>query len=224
MRFSEQVDRLLPALAAIQNRVEVKKNAVNPHHKNKYANIEAIIDACSPELEKQGLMFMQTLDDEGIEPGQVLIITRIIHIETNQWVESRLKITAKAATPQDLGGAVTYARRYSLVTILGLTPEDDDANAAQGLNQRQSQSQQRQQQQSSKPKEPTSEELAKNNAKVVGNKIIEFQKQHGLSNEEVLFVGGINSIKELVLSGQYQSLLDAFGNLKKKYGSDGVPA
>jgi hypothetical protein len=78
-------------------------------------------------------MFLQTLDDENVLPGQVLVVTRIIHVESNQWVESRFKMDARAAAPQDLCSAVTYARRYSLVTALGLTPEDDDGNKAQGL-------------------------------------------------------------------------------------------
>lgn len=132
MRFSDQTDKLIPALASIQNRVEVKKNKTNPHHKNKYADLEAIVDAISPELDGQGLMFIQTLDDENLAPGQVLIITRIVHVASGQWLESRFRMDARAATPQDLGSAVTYARRYSLVTILGLTPEDDDGNKASG--------------------------------------------------------------------------------------------
>jgi len=131
MRLSEQTEKLLPALLAIQKEVEVKKTEENPFHKSRYADLETIYRAILPEMEKHGLVAVQTVDDDGCLPGQVLVITRIFHIESGQWVESRFRMDAKAATPQDLGSAVTYSRRYSLVTALGLTPVDDDAERAQ---------------------------------------------------------------------------------------------
>jgi hypothetical protein len=201
MKLSEQVDKLLPALAAIQNRVEVKKNKTNPHHKNRYADLEAVVDACLPELDSQGLMFLQTLDDENIQPGQVLIITRIFHLKSGQWVESRLRMDARAATPQDLGSAITYGRRYSLVTALGLTPEDDDGNKAMPKPPVQ------------KAPEPAKPAMDKK-VSDLANLIVEACKLACLTPEQVREITGLPSIKETAEKGDAAALAQAWNKVQ----------
>jgi hypothetical protein len=204
MRLSENTDKLFRALFEIQKNVTVKKTSVNPHHKSKYANLETLLDASIPEMENRGLLAQQTLDDENVNPGQVLIITRIIHIESGQWVESRLRMDARQATPQDLGSAITYARRYSLMTTLGLNAEDDDANAAQGYKKPEL-----------KPYAPKPNDFDRQKAQQVANQILAFQKQYGYSNDEILRVGGIGSLKKLRDAGEFGRLQQALVKLQK---------
>ena len=100
----------------------VKKNAKNPHFKNNYADINALIDAVEPVLLKYNLLLMQPIE-EGF------VVTRIIDCEDGKSVESSMKLP-EISDPQKVGSAVTYFRRYTLQSLLSLQAEDDDANTA----------------------------------------------------------------------------------------------
>ena len=100
----------------------VKKNAKNPHFKNNYADINALIEAVEPVLLKYNLILMQP-----IENG--CVVTRIVDCEDGQSVESSLMLP-QIQDPQKLGSAVTYFRRYTLQSLMSLQAEDDDANTA----------------------------------------------------------------------------------------------
>lgn len=100
----------------------VKKNAKNPHFKNNYADINAIIEAVEPVLLKYNLILMQP-----VKLGHVY--TEIIDCETGQIVDSFMKLP-DIQDPQKIGSAVTYFRRYTLQSLLSLQAEDDDANTA----------------------------------------------------------------------------------------------
>ncbi|MCE3235760.1 MAG: hypothetical protein K0Q50_1940, partial [Vampirovibrio sp.] len=64
-----------------------------------------------------------------------------------------------------------------------------------------------------KPPEPTAEPALKNKALVQANKILALQKQYGLSNEEVLLHGEIESIKTLAEEGKVDLLAKAYEKL-----------
>lgn len=100
----------------------VKKNAKNPHFKNNYADINALIDAVEPVLLKYNLLLMQPIE-EGF------VVTRIIDCEDGNSVESSMRLP-EISDPQKVGSAVTYFRRYTLQSLLSLQAEDDDANTA----------------------------------------------------------------------------------------------
>ena len=103
----------------------VKKNAKNPHFKNNYADINALIDAVEPVLLKYNLILLQP-----IEHGHV--VTRIIDCDSGSVyhaVESSMKLP-EISDPQKVGSAVTYFRRYTLQSLLSLQAEDDDAQSA----------------------------------------------------------------------------------------------
>ena len=130
MKKQEQFEDLIPKPAnlwfkiwkAKQEIEAVKKNAKNPHFKNNYADINALIEAVEPVLLKYNLILMQP-----IENGHV--VTRIIDCESGESVESALMLPA-IQDPQKLGSAVTYFRRYTLQSLMSLQAEDDDANTA----------------------------------------------------------------------------------------------
>lgn len=111
--------RLLEAKSEIG---KVTKNAKNPHFKNNYADINAIIETVEPVLIKHGLVLIQP-----IEQGEV--ITRIIDAATGEVLESAMPLSP-TANPQQMGSQITYYRRYTLQSLLSLQAEDDDANAA----------------------------------------------------------------------------------------------
>jgi hypothetical protein len=120
---------LYPALlAAMRDFNPVVKNKQNPHLKNFYADLGAVLEAVTEPLASHGLLIVQRFSSD---QGTPILITEIVHAESGQSIASALPVICKDPTdPQKLGGAITYARRYSLVAILSLTAEDDDGNAA----------------------------------------------------------------------------------------------
>lgn len=100
----------------------VKKDAKNPFLKNSYASLDNIIEAARPVLAKHKLFFMQHVNDNGVE-------TIIVHESGESISSGALKIPAEVAkglsTAQTMGVSITYAKRYQLAGILGISSDDD---------------------------------------------------------------------------------------------------
>lgn len=115
-------------LAAQRDFSAVVKNKQNTHLKNFYADLGAVLEAVTEPLANHGLLIVQRFTSH---EGTPILITELVHAESGQSIASALPIVSKdMADPQKLGGAITYARRYSLLALLSLTAEDDDGNAA----------------------------------------------------------------------------------------------
>jgi hypothetical protein len=115
--------------AAKQEIGVVKKNAKNPHFKNTYADLNALIEAVEPILLEKGLILLQPIKD-----GKVF--TQIIDIDNGEMIESSIELTPNL-TSQALGSQITYYRRYQISSILLLMADDDDgqkASAPQAIN------------------------------------------------------------------------------------------
>jgi hypothetical protein len=110
---------MVAALGELQN---VAKNALNPHFKNKYASLDAILDAVRPILTKHGLALSQ---EPLMEEGRAGVLTRVIH-SSGEARESTLLLPVQQNTAQGIGSAITYARRYAISSILGIAADDDD--------------------------------------------------------------------------------------------------
>lgn len=107
---------------AKQSMGKVIKNATNPHLKRNYADINSIIDTVEPILLDHGLLLMQPIQEDKV-------YTTIIDIESGEILESYLTLPP-ITDAQKLGGAVTYFRRYTLVSLLSLQAVDDDGHEA----------------------------------------------------------------------------------------------
>jgi len=101
---------------------KVVKNAKNPHFKNTYADINAIVDAVEPILNKNGLMLIQPIEDGVVK-------TKVINIDNGETIESCMTLSVQA-NPQAMGSQITYYRRYTLQSLLCLQVEDDDGQVA----------------------------------------------------------------------------------------------
>jgi len=149
MNTSVELDKISPALVAVQEEMVAIKDASNPFFKSKYAPLDEIQKSIRPTLKANGLTVVQSVDTEGAilqtkdergkvsEKGLSICTTRIIH-ESGQWIESTLALYADKATPQGFGSAATYARRYGICAALSIaTPnEDDDGNKAESATQK----------------------------------------------------------------------------------------
>lgn len=128
---SESIADLTKALVQVQKSLTTaKKNAENPFFRSKYADLAAIWEVCREPLAENGLAVTQlpTILDDGTQT----LTTMLLH-ESGEWLTSVLKILPnKPNDPQAVGSAITYARRYALAAIVGVTVEgeDDDAQAA----------------------------------------------------------------------------------------------
>lgn len=100
----------------------VVKNATNPHLKRNYADINSIIDTVEPILLDCGLLLIQPVKDDKV-------YTIIIDIESEEYVEAFMQLPV-ITDAQKLGGAITYFRRYTLVSLLSLQAIDDDGHQA----------------------------------------------------------------------------------------------
>ncbi len=100
----------------------ISKDSTNPFFKSKYFDINTLLEHVEPILEKHGLLLLQP-----IEANQVK--TKIIDIESGDCIASEM-LLPELNDPQKLGSAITYYRRYTLQSLLGLQAEDDDANKA----------------------------------------------------------------------------------------------
>ena len=107
----------------------VKKSANNPFFKSKYASLENILEVVLPILHKNDLYIIQSPISEGERIG---VKTKICHID-GECIEDGFTMQLAKNDPQGAGSAITYARRYALVAMLGLNVEDDDdGNTASG--------------------------------------------------------------------------------------------
>lgn len=102
------------------------KTSTNPHFRTKYADLSACIEAVVDGLNNNGIFLMQLTDEH---PDGIKIQTVFVHESGEQIVSGWLFVPAAKADPQGFGSALTYARRYSLMTACGIAPEDDDANS-----------------------------------------------------------------------------------------------
>lgn len=103
------------------------KAATNPHFKSKYADLGAVIDAVKPPLIKHGLFFTQRCHPC---EGGVTVETVLHHEGGEDMPLGVLFVPANKNDAQGFGSALTYARRYGLLTAFGVPTEDDDGNAA----------------------------------------------------------------------------------------------
>jgi len=117
-------------IKAKQDFGSLKVNADNPYFNSKYLDLAGVQDATDAALHKNGLVVIQTTDIT--ETGHPVLVTTLAH-ESGEAIAGRYPLTPKETNnPQSLGGCVTYARRYALMGMLGIAPEDDDGNASSG--------------------------------------------------------------------------------------------
>ncbi len=105
--------------------ISIKKNSVNPHFKNEYADLNEVLDKVKKPLNDLGIVIIQAPEMNGLR-------TRLYDTEataTENEVSSFVPYTG-VTDMQKLGGAITYAKRYSLIAMLALEDADDDGEKA----------------------------------------------------------------------------------------------
>ena len=112
---------LLKALANVKKEVgTLSKTETNPFFKSKYFDINSLIQQIEPLLEKNNLLLLQPIENNKVK-------SVIYEVESGLFVSSEIELP-NLTDPQKLGSAITYYRRYTLQSLLGLQAEDDDGN------------------------------------------------------------------------------------------------
>jgi hypothetical protein len=101
---------------------KLPKTETNPFYKSKYFDINQVVEALEPLLQENKLILLQPIEDHQV-------ISKIIDIESGETVSSSLPLS-DYKDPQKTGSEITYYRRYTLQSLLGLQAADDDANGA----------------------------------------------------------------------------------------------
>lgn len=121
---------LVAALIAAQRDFgKAVKDSINPHFKSRYVDLQGVYDACRDALAANGLTTIQTIEAGHSCP---VLVTELAHISGENRKSFYPLQPAKQNDPQALGACLTYARRYSLMALVGLAPEDDDGEEASG--------------------------------------------------------------------------------------------
>ena len=113
------ITKLMEARADIE---PIKKSGTNPHFGNKYATLESVIEAVTEPLQKHGFLLMhRTISNEHGKS----ITTELVH-ESGESFVTAIPLVLGKNDMQGLGSAITYARRYGIMSLLNLPAEDDD--------------------------------------------------------------------------------------------------
>jgi hypothetical protein len=129
MTTSDSINELAAALSKAQGEMgDALKASENATFSSRYADLASVWEACRGPLAKHEIAVVQSPSTEG---AKVSIDTLLIH-RSGQWMRGSLSVTAVDDSPQAVGSAVTYCRRYALQSFAGVAPSDDDAEAAHG--------------------------------------------------------------------------------------------
>lgn len=130
---SPEIKMIAASLAKAQAELEhASKDSSNPHFSQSYADLASVWNACREALTKNGISVVQ-LPELTTQPVSVRMTTVLLH-SSGEWFESVLLLpVASPGGAQQIGSAITYARRYALSAMVGVAPnDDDDGNGAQG--------------------------------------------------------------------------------------------
>ncbi len=102
------------------------KDTNNPFFNSKYADLTAVQDACFPALHDNGFAVMHYIRQND---AASYLDTVLMHESGVEW-HCLVPLIVDKGNMQGLGSAITYARRYGLMCLSGVAPDDDDGNQA----------------------------------------------------------------------------------------------
>jgi hypothetical protein len=132
-RHSDELGELFGALALAQAEISsavkdkvAKVQSTKGNYQYSYSDLHSVIEAGREPLAKNGICVIQLPN----AAGQRVTVTTVLGHKSGQWWASDLTMSATQNTPQGIGSAITYGRRYGLSAMAGIASEDDDGQAA----------------------------------------------------------------------------------------------
>ena len=137
MSNTEAVAAFIKAQAEMGKAV---KKTDNPYHDSKYADLETVLDAVTEPFNRNGFALMQV---GGADETGKFVLTKLIHTSGTSF-ESKVYLidqipdkknkTVWPLDMQQMGSAITYAKRFGVQALTGLATEDDDGNSTMRHN------------------------------------------------------------------------------------------
>ena len=129
IKMTMPCNNLLDALAKMQGALDnAKKESDNPYFKSKYADLAQCLQTAKKPMADNGLSISQhcTFD------GQFVCCVTVLGHSSGQMMVSILNVPVQKKDAQGIGSSITYARRYALSSIIGLSQKDDDGEGSVG--------------------------------------------------------------------------------------------
>lgn len=125
--MSEEQSKFGKVVSLLEILKNPKFNKVNSHYQNDYADLESILSYVKPHISGCGLVLRQTLQED-------MFVSQLLDKEDGEPILAcAVPFIPQAQTPQAVGSAITYSRRYGLLLLLNLVGEaDDDGELAEG--------------------------------------------------------------------------------------------
>jgi hypothetical protein len=130
---SQHIDQITAAIAAVQAVMPVVvADSENPFFKSSYADLSGIWKTIRDCLAENKVAVIQGVFNPHIEGGFSTLRTRLAHASGQYIEDDGVPLILEKQTMQQMGSAITYARRQGLTAMVGVSiaGEDDDANEA----------------------------------------------------------------------------------------------
>jgi len=130
MNTSPSISKISTALLSAQKEIGgAKKGATNPFFKMKYSDLGSVMEACKDAFNNHGISVIQPI----VLQDNINVVKTILLHESGEFIESSMKVSCKNPdNPQEMGSAITYAKRYALQALAFIPSEDDDGEKAMG--------------------------------------------------------------------------------------------
>lgn len=130
MTEANPISELAKAMAKFRQQVKQPKlDESNPFFNSNYLTLTGLQNAIDEALKGTGLSYMQVVTTSG--NGLPGVRTVVMHESGESFKTQPLILRPVKNDPQGMGSAITYAKRYQLAAIFGISGEkDDDGNAA----------------------------------------------------------------------------------------------
>jgi hypothetical protein len=134
-RSSESIDAIAGALAKAQSELTNPEKSLTATIRSpfpqegdrtfRYASLSSGLDIVRRALGKHEIATVQSTSIDG-DAGLVRLTTMLAH-SSGEWLSSDWPVgpVNEASAPHKMGAALSYARRYSLFTLVGIAGEDD---------------------------------------------------------------------------------------------------
>lgn len=100
-------------------------DATNPHYKNQYLSLSGLLNGIRPTLSKNNLAVTQDIRIDSASK-ELCVRTALLHISGQKLESSEARFPIIQYTPQGVGSVLTFAKRYQLLAVLGISGEKDD--------------------------------------------------------------------------------------------------
>jgi len=131
MKKSESYSVIIKAMVKVQSELEtVKKDRVNPFAESNYATLDAILIELLPKLNANGIVLTQEPIFKEAETSMKIGIETTLFHESGEWISydpffMQLEKGSKMNMAQSAGSIITYAKRYAVSSIFGISTDED---------------------------------------------------------------------------------------------------